>query len=86
MLSIWLIKRFRIKTISGDPVHLPAKKFSKGQIYGGLLFGAGWALTGGCPGPLFAMVGAGVMVILVTILAAIAGTWVYGWMQERLPH
>lgn len=86
MLSIWLIKRFRIKTISGDPVILPSKKFNKGQIYGGLLFGAGWALTGACPGPLFAMVGEGATVILVTIGSALAGTWVYGLLRDRLPH
>ncbi|HEY4148224.1 MAG TPA: DUF6691 family protein [Chitinophagaceae bacterium] len=86
IVSVWLIKRFKVKTIYGEPIVLPVKQFSKGQVYGGLLFGAGWALTGACPGPLFALVGSGATVIVVTLLSAIAGTWVYGWMQNKLPH
>jgi uncharacterized protein len=86
MLSVWLIKKFKLKTIEGEPIVLPSKKFNKGQIYGGLLFGAGWAITGACPGPLFAQIGNGATVIIITLLSAIAGTWVYGWLRERLPH
>ena len=86
MLSVWLIKKFKLKTIYGEPIVLPDKKFSKGQVYGGLLFGAGWALTGACPGPLFALIGSGATVILATLASAIAGTWVYGWMRDKLPH
>jgi uncharacterized membrane protein YedE/YeeE len=85
MISVQLIKRFNIKTIFGEKIKLEDKKFSKGQIYGGLLFGFGWAMTGACPGPLFAQVGMGATVVLVTILSAIAGTWVYGKFRERLP-
>lgn len=86
MLSIWLIKKFKIKTIYGEPIEIPRKKFNKGQVYGGLIFGFGWALTGACPGPLFAQIGAGATVITVTLLSAIAGTWVYGKFREKLPH
>ena len=86
MLSVWLIKKFKLKTIYGEAIVLPDKKFSKGQVYGGLLFGAGWALTGACPGPLFALIGSGATVILATLASAIAGTWVYGWMRDKLPH
>lgn len=86
MLSVWLIKKYKVKTIYGEPIVLPSKKFNKGQVYGGLLFGAGWALTGACPGPLFAQVGAGATVIIVSIVSAIAGTWVYGHVREKLPH
>jgi len=86
ILSVWLIKKCKVKTIYGEPIVLPDKKFNKGQIYGGLLFGAGWALTGACPGPLFAQLGAGATVIIVTILSAVAGTWVYGLLREKLPH
>ena len=57
-----------------------------GQIYGGLIFGLGWALTGACPGPLFAQIGTGALVIVVTLLCAIAGTWVYGRFRHKLPH
>jgi uncharacterized protein len=62
------------------------KKFNRGQVYGGLLFGLGWALTGACPGPLFAQIGAGALIVIITLLSAIAGTWVYGLVRERLPH
>lgn len=86
IISVWLIKRFNIKTIYGEPVVILRKKFSKGQIYGGLLFGFGWAITGACPGPLFAQIGTGATVVCVTLLSAIAGTWVYGLIREKLPH
>jgi uncharacterized membrane protein YedE/YeeE len=86
LLSVWLIKKFNIKTLSGEPVSIPDKAFDKGQIYGGLLFGVGWAITGACPGPLFAQIGAGYLAVAVTLLSAIAGTWVYGLFRSRLPH
>ena len=86
MLGVWLIKKFNIKTIDGEAIRLDTKKFNKGQIYGGLLFGFGWALTGACPGPLFAQIGSGATVIIVTLFSAIVGTWVYGFFRERLPH
>jgi uncharacterized membrane protein YedE/YeeE len=85
-ISVFIIKRFGLKTIDGEPIRLEDKKFSKGQIYGGLLFGFGWAMTGACPGPLFAQIGSGSLVVLVTLLSAIAGTWVYGSIKEKLPH
>jgi uncharacterized protein len=85
-ISVWLIKKFKIKTIYGEPIPFVAKKFNKGNIYGGLLFGFGWALTGACPGPLFAQIGTGATVISVTLLSAITGTWIYGYLREKLPH
>ncbi|EJG02042.1 DUF6691 family protein [Flavobacterium sp. F52] len=86
MISIFLIKKFNIKTIYGEPIKIPNKKFNKGQIYGGLIFGFGWAITGACPGPLFAQIGTGATVIFITLLSAIAGTWAYGYFREKLPH
>jgi uncharacterized membrane protein YedE/YeeE len=86
MLSLWLIRKFRIKTLDGETIAFQPKKFNKGQIYGGLLFGMGWGLTGACPGPLFAQIGTGVTVTVVTLLSAIAGTWLYGRFREHLPH
>jgi len=86
IISIWVIKKFNIKTIYGEPIILLPKSFNKGQVYGGLLFGFGWALTGACPGPLFAQIGTGAPVVLVTLTSAIAGTWVYGYFYNRLPH
>ncbi|CAL1518392.1 DUF6691 family protein [Chitinophaga sp. MM2321] len=86
IISIQLIKKFKIKTISGEPIVIAPKIFSKGQIYGGLLFGIGWAITGACPGPLFAQIGSGFTIVVITLLSAIAGTWVYGLVKEKLPH
>ena len=86
IISVWLIKRFKVKTIYGEPILLPTKKFNKGQIFGGLIFGLGWAITGACPGPLFAQIGTGLTIVFVTLFSAIAGTWVYGLIREKLPH
>ena len=86
MISVWLIKKLRIKTISGEDITIKDKKFNKGQIYGGLIFGLGWALTGACPGPLFAQIGSGFTVVSITLLSAIAGTWVYGKFKDNLPQ
>ncbi len=86
IISLFIIKKFKVKSFEGEEIKLEPKKFSKGQIYGGLLFGLGWAVTGACPGPLFAQIGTGATVVFVTLLSAIAGTWVYGKIRERLPH
>ncbi|ACU08027.1 hypothetical protein FIC_01580 [Flavobacteriaceae bacterium 3519-10] len=86
MISIFLIKKFKIKTVYGEEIIFHKKEFNKGQIYGGLIFGFGWAITGACPGPLFAQIGTGATVIVVTLLSAIAGTWVYGKFRDKLPH
>ena len=86
IISVFLIKSLKVKSIEGETIKLESKKFNKGQIYGGLTFGLGWAITGACPGPLFAQIGTGATVIIVTLLSAIAGTWVYGKFRDKLPH
>jgi hypothetical protein len=86
MLSVFIIKKFNIKTIYGETIVFHVKEFNKGNIYGSLMFGFGWAITGACPGPLFAQIGSGATVIAVTLLSAIAGTWVYGYFRDKLPH
>jgi uncharacterized membrane protein YedE/YeeE len=85
-LSVFLIKKYKIRTIHGENIELSPKSFNKGQVIGGLLFGFGWAITGACPGPLFAQIGAGSSVIIVTLFSAIAGTWLYGLLRNKLPH
>ena len=85
-ISVWLIKKFNIRTIHGEPIRFQTKQFNKGQVIGGLLFGLGWAMTGACPGPLFAQIGTGALVVSVVLLSAIAGTWTYGYFREKLPH
>lgn len=86
VISVWLIKKFGVKTIYGEEIVIHPKPYNKGVVIGGLLFGCGWAITGACPGPLFAQVGTGASVILVTLLSAITGTWIYGLLRDKLPH
>lgn len=86
IVSVQLIKRFNIKTIKGEKIEITGKEYNKGQIYGGLLFGFGWALTGACPGPMFALIGNGSLVFIAALLSAIAGTWMYGLLSKKLPH
>lgn len=85
-ISVFIIKKFNIKTIYGEKVEFKDKKFDKGQIIGGLLFGLGWAMTGACPGPLFAQIGTGATAVIITLLSAVAGTWFYGLVKEKMPH
>ena len=85
-ISFFLIRKMKWKTVDGNEITYEPKKFDKGQIIGGLIFGLGWAITGACPGPLFAQIGNGFGVISITLLSAIAGTWVYGLIANKLPH
>ncbi len=86
IISVWLIKKTKAKTLSGEPIVIHDKVFKKGQVIGGFIFGLGWAITGACPGPLFAQIGAGYSVVLVTLISALAGTWVYGRFADKLPN
>ena len=85
-ISIWLIRTFNVPTLEGEPVVIPEKKFHKGIILGGLIFGFGWALAGACPGPLYVLIGGGYSVTLVTFLSALAGTWVFARLEQRMPR
>ncbi|MFC6224992.1 DUF6691 family protein [Hymenobacter artigasi] len=86
MVSIQLIKRNRLKSIDGEEITLADKKFNHGIWIGGFIFGLGWAITGACPGPLFAQLGSGVGAAAVMIVAALAGTWTYSALREKLPY
>ncbi len=86
MISVWLIKKYNVKTVGGDEIIIAPKEFTKGNIFGGLLFGLGWAMTGACPGPLYALVGSGLLIIAVVLLSAVFGTYMYGVLKDRLPH
>ena len=87
-VSVALIKRAGIKSVAGDPISIPDKELGSGIRYavGGTIFGIGWALTGACPGPLFALIGNGVTVMIAAVVSALAGTWAYGWLRPHLPH
>jgi uncharacterized membrane protein YedE/YeeE len=86
MISVLIIKKFDVRTLGGEKITFRDKTFSKGHIYGGLLFGLGWAITGACPGPLFAQIGTGATIVVVTLLSAVGGTWTYGYLKDHLPH
>ncbi|MDH4057643.1 MAG: YeeE/YedE thiosulfate transporter family protein [Cyclobacteriaceae bacterium] len=86
IISVWLIKRFKIRTMQGEMVVFHKKEFNWGNVIGGTMFGLGWAITGACPGPLFAQIGSGFLVVIITFLSALVGTWFYGLLRERLPH
>jgi uncharacterized membrane protein YedE/YeeE len=87
-ISLQIIKRLDVRTISGDPITIPSKEMGRGYRYwiGGTLFGLGWGLLGACPGPIFALLGGGVTVLSVGLLSALAGTWVYGYLRPNLPQ
>lgn len=84
-LSIFIIRRLNLRSINGELIEKPVKKYHHGVIIGGLIFGFGWALTGACPGPLYAQIGSGYGVVIVTFLSAAAGTWTFGYFQRYLP-
>ncbi len=85
-ISVQLMKRFKPQSLDGEELNLNPREFTKGHIIGGLLFGFGWAMTGACPGPLYALVGSGYLVIAVALLSAIFGVLVYGILRKWLPH
>lgn len=86
IISVAIIKKLKIKTTNGEPINYTGKPLNKGTVIGGLLFGLGWAMTGACPGPLFAQIGTGALVVIIVLFSAIAGTWTYGYFKEKLPH
>jgi uncharacterized protein len=85
-LSIFLIKRLKIKSVNSEIINLSGKPFTKGNVIGGIIFGLGWAMTGTCPGPLYTLVGSGYLIIIPVLVSAIAGAYIYGLLREKLPH
>ena len=87
IVLVQLIKRKKLKSFYGEPIIFTNKdrSFSR-YMYGGIIFGLGWALAGACPGPMFTLVGAGYLPILVVIVFALLGTFFYGLLRNRLPH
>lgn len=85
--GVFLIKKYKIKDIEGQFIVIPTKdKGWKRALFGGIIFGLGWALTGACPGPMFINVGAGYLVMLLVIFGAVLGTYIYGIVKDKLPH
>jgi uncharacterized membrane protein YedE/YeeE len=87
IIIVQLIKRFHLKDTSGSTIQFTSRdKRWKKYLFGGAIFGLGWALTGACPGPLFVLLGCGYGVMLVVIASALLGTLTYGFLKERLPQ
>ncbi len=91
-LFLQILKRSGMTSLSGDPIRTQPKEWGGGRIpgarywIGGTLFGMGWALLGACPGPIFALLGSGISVMLTPLAAALVGTWTYAALRPRLPH
>jgi uncharacterized membrane protein YedE/YeeE len=85
--GVALMKRFDMKSYKGSELSLKDKNFSVPRyLFGGTIFGLGWALTGACPGPMFTLLGHGVWSIAIVILSATLGTYLYGAVRDKLPH
>lgn len=85
-LSLLIIRRGDIKALGGEEFVIERKPFHKGVVYGGALFGMGWAITGACPGPIYGQIGAGTWMAVFTFLGALGGMYLYAFLQPRLPH
>jgi uncharacterized protein len=84
-LSILIIRKLNMKSLNGEVIDKTIKPYHHGVIFGGLIFGFGWALTGACPGPLYAQIGSGYLVVIIVFLSAAAGTWTFGLIKDHLP-
>lgn len=85
-VSVYFIKRRQPKALCGADIVIDKKPFHKGMVYGGTLFGMGWAITGACPGPIYAQIGAGTLLTIFTFLGAMTGMYLYAYLQPKLPH
>ena len=86
-LSVWIIRKMGVKSIEGNVIELKDKAPRYKSAYiGGTIFGLGWAMTGACPGPMYALVGSGTTVFVVSIVTGILGVLVYAALRPKLPH
>ncbi len=87
VMAIQLIKKLGVRNSSNEKIIFGAKKMSISRyLFGGIIFGLGWALTGACPGPMVVNVGYGYSVMIVVIIGAVFGTFMYGVVRDKLPH
>jgi uncharacterized membrane protein YedE/YeeE len=87
IVGIQIIKRKNIRDIKGLPIEIQEKPKENARYYiGGILFGLGWALVGSCPGPIFILIGAGFMPVVIVLIGALIGTFIYGALKSKLPH
>lgn len=87
IILVQIIKRTGTKSIHGTGIKFTPKAMQwKRYIFGGIIFGLGWAMTGSCPGPMFTLLGYGYISIGVVIVSALFGTFMYGILKDKLPH
>ncbi len=86
VISIFILKAIKIKSLNFQQLNFDGKIFNRGFIWGGLIFGIGWAITGACPGPVFAQIGSGEYPALFTLAGAIIGAYGYQVNKSKLPH
>ncbi|MFO8063959.1 MAG: DUF6691 family protein [Spirochaetia bacterium] len=87
IITVMLAKKFDLRSLSGEQLDLAGKPFNKvGNTAGGVIFGFGWALAGACPGPMYALLGAGYFAVFIGIVFALLGALVYGYLRPHLPH
>lgn len=86
-LSVWLIRKFKVKSLEGNVIELADKAPRYKSAYvGGTLFGLGWAMTGACPGPMYALIGSGTTIMILAVISGIVGVYVYAMLRDKLPH
>jgi uncharacterized protein len=88
-LGVALLRRVGARTVRGGPIAFPdeaERRPGPQHALGGTVFGLGWGMLGACPGPIYALLGSGLPVMLVALVAAAAGAWVYGLLRPSLPH
>lgn len=85
-VSFAIVKRYHLKAVDGKEPTFKPKKFQKGTIIGGVIFGAGWAITGACPGPIYAQIGKGDWMAFSSLAGALCGVYLYAVLRPRLPH
>lgn len=87
LIGTQLMKRKQAKNINGNPIKFSPKDISIWRyLLGGTFFGLGWALVGACPGPIFALLGSGLWAMIIVIISALLGTYLYGIIRHKLPH
>lgn len=79
-LGLKLLKRVFNITTKGKETMLYA------NIIGGLIFGIGWGITGACTGPIYSHIGLTNYAMIIVLVGAFIGTYIYAFLKNKLPH
>jgi uncharacterized membrane protein YedE/YeeE len=85
IISVQILKRFGLKSIAKEELDYSGKILNKGTVLGGIIFGIGWAITGACPGPIFAQIGSGEYAAVSTLVGALSGSYLFNLLKSKLP-